>query len=176
MEDLLDLIVGRAALNYAQAFGYEESDHFIELDMDQARADNEWRTCFGFYLEERIERIHREVRADPCLIAMGWRVYLFEQLRKQWDDYRDHINSDPLARETVRVVQAATGRSPHLETCANLDTQLLMAEIVVSCIEEKLGVKLVRTIRSGDHYGDPDLVTLSVEEPALVSIERIADA
>lgn len=174
--DLLDLIVGRAESNYAQACGDEVTEHFIELDMDQARADNEWRTCFGFYLEERIERIHRVVRSDLCLITMGWRVYLFEQLRKQWEDYRDHINSDPLARETVRVVQEATGRSPHLETCANLDIQLLMAEIVVSCFEAELGVKLVRAIRSEDRYGDPDFVTFSVEEPELISIERIADA
>lgn len=173
---LLDLVVGRAALDYAQACGYEESDHFIEVDMDQARAENEWRTCFGFHLEDRIELIQREIRADPSLFAMGWRVYLFEQCKKQWEDYRDHINADPLARETVRVVQEATGRSPHLENCAKLDMELLIAEIVVSSIEGELGVKLVRAIGAEDRYGDPTFVTFSVEEPELISIERIADA
>lgn len=142
VRDLLQVIAGNAYLRLMKAIPNEEPEYDEELLhalIEETERMHECRICFGFLL-------HRECRGllqaallgsfpqkqsifagNPHLLydyyAAGGPYSQFRvaqaavlKLQQLWDDYRRNVATDPLVRETVRIVAAETGLDPRLSS------------------------------------------------------------
>lgn len=136
VRDLLDIFAGKASIAYAQARGWDLFELAVDMDLQHARRENEWWTCFGFYLDDHIERITRNAEARRRgLDSLGWKLHQLEGLRRTWGGYRDGLRSKPLSRQTVHFVQGITGRNPYATSCDPLDAYIDLARMALAVIE-----------------------------------------
>lgn len=119
----LDLIVGRAFTTHSEVRGATSMEFGLEMEMEHTRRENEWWTCFGFFLEEEVNYL-MERRAPGLILRtllpadhepLGTFAYsglLADHLQR----CREHVRRHPLARETVQIVSRISGKSACLRT------------------------------------------------------------
>lgn len=136
---LLDLIVGRAALAYADACGRALSERFMDMEMEHARRENEWWSCFGFFVEERAQEIFLDSTLDAGQNIFEIKLQRLEVLREQLERYRVGVRTNALARETVQIVQRATGLDPNLQECRRLDAVIDLVRLGIEVVAAEAG-------------------------------------
>lgn len=168
VRDVLDLIVGRASIARAQAFGDELSEHFMEIDMGRARMENEWSTCFGLYIDVNLERIEQEFRADEQILALDWRLLRLEQLRVTWEEYKRNAQTSALARTTLRFAQEAAGRDAYTDHCQPLMEGLATALASALSAEIRYDIRFVRTVHPGKPWESDTIIFTTEPAPELI--------
>lgn len=131
---LLDLIVGRAYIAFSNACGHALSERFMDMEMEHARRENEWWSCFGFYVDERAQEIISDSTFDARGCVFDSKLQRLEGLRDEWERFRESVQCNALARETVRIVQLATGRDPNLQDCRGLDALIDLVKCGIKCV------------------------------------------
>lgn len=114
---VLDLTVGRAALTLCRVRAVAPSTRFLDMDMEHARRENEWWSCFGVFLEEEVMHLMHEDGPGPVLTSIiapeAQTLGMFRYaalLRRMLIRYRQKLQDDSLALDTALFVQAVSKR------------------------------------------------------------------
>lgn len=161
VRDLLSIAIGNAYAIYAKACDRRLNEEMLARAREDARRLHEIGTCLGFLLDEECRTIMQGTltpyptahsiftnddlgphakRGQPISMLLAWA--LLNKLRKMWENYRRNVATDPLVRETVRIVQHTTGRDPHLMSCPRLDLYLREVGAELNPKERALALQL----------------------------------
>lgn len=159
VRQLLHTIAGNAHARLMAAVPNEESEYDDELLhalVRGAQRKNEVKVCLGFFLDKECRDICRAVVEDdfhrhrgifdtvPHHLVECWSGRSSQlhaayatllKLRDLWSEYRRGIAVDPMARETVRKVAAATGKDPRLLDTFVLDMRLSLLNSWIAELE-----------------------------------------
>lgn len=150
VRDLLRQIMGAAAIRLYEACPDEEfDDELLSIIIHDALAENELHICLGFLLKGEAKALCDAAFEGP----LPPRYSIFEgrpglltylpsraeialaallKLHDLWNDYRRNVASDPLARETVRIVANVTGEDPNLSDCFVLNNRIALLRWAVA--------------------------------------------
>lgn len=150
VRDVLGASVGAAYIRLNEVDPDDDfNDELLSIFIDDAQADH-LRTCTGFFLDNECRTLCRAVLVGPfpppnsIFGGRAWALapYLTDnptrlqmaraallKLQDLWNEYRCNVATNPLVRETVRIVANATRKDPQLSQTLILDRRLcLLAE------------------------------------------------
>ena len=125
VRQILDLRAAQAAVKLASAvYGRAPDEHGLRTAILSARSENEFRTCFGFFLKGEIDHLLEHASPGPVLRARLYAhsrppsgTYLYGRiLYNGLKGYRAHARANTIARDTVDLVQHLTGMDSHLRS------------------------------------------------------------
>lgn len=158
VRSLLHLVAANAYTQFLKAVPSEEPEYdqdLLEAYVIEAQRKNEVYFCFGFFVRSEYVRIcdaavayaPRELMPPQsifatvphhkwaCLLEQPSRLHAGHaallKLREFWDAWERRVATDPLTRETVRIVTAATGDDPSALQAFFLDSRLSMLESMI---------------------------------------------
>lgn len=119
----LDYTVGHAAIALAEVRGQTQSECLINTEMEHARRENEWWSCFGFFLEDEVQHLLHWEGAGPVLRSLLPpnrhaldAVMYAELLKDMLASYRENSRADRLSRDTAAFVRTVTKRHDCIES------------------------------------------------------------
>lgn len=154
---LIDIEVGRAHVVLADVRG-DEIGILLEMEMEHARWLNEYRACFGFFLQDEIDHLSQR-KFGPLLLKSLSAEYLKwgpsmlfgPFLENLLTGYRRWIKTDRLCRETNSFVQQLTGLDPLLDGVpSQIQGFFELARLTWEIVEaEPIGAKSVEPASNG---------------------------
>jgi hypothetical protein len=117
----LDLFVADAFMTWSQMRGDTPAERFFEIEMEHTRRENEWSTCFGFFIDSEVDHLFRAGRAGPVLRGLlppehhsHAPLAYASMLERKLSECREYVRRHELCFETVSIVEQITDATPWL--------------------------------------------------------------